>query len=244
MYPVATALTFALVPLLALYFHKRMWKNRVLWLVALFGLIHFGAYSFLRPPPYHWYYVPTVTCIILLASFGLGAAYRACRGRIWPRRLLLGAALVSLSVPPLGMLYLLARDRFVVKEMPIHSNWGSQEQYREIGLWLKQHHKGEGIVIQDEIGTIAYYSYGDCYLLGFFSGRDWLKPLLTKRPPGLLTTLLEIDYLFAGSASKFPPGSYCLAECENDVPDGNACKTWKVSSRWKWHTLLVLSKTK
>jgi hypothetical protein len=228
------------VPLLALYFHPRMWRNRASLLVALFGLLHFGAYSLLRPPPYHWYYVPAVTCIILLASFGLGAAYGTFRGRIWPKRLLLGATLVCLSVPPLGMFHLLARDRFVVKEMPIHSNWASQEQYREIGLWLKQRHIKEGIVVQVEIGTIAYYC--DCYMLNFFSDRSWLEPCLIRRPPGLLTTLLEIDYLFLDKVRRFPPSSYCLAECEEDVPDENVAKKWNVSSRWKPHTLLVLSK--
>jgi hypothetical protein len=239
-YPVATLLSFALAPLLALYCYPRIWRHRVSWLVALFGLVHFTVYSLLRPPPYHWYYVPTVTCVILLASFGLGTAYRTFCGKAWSRRLWLAATCLCLSVPPLGILYLLAGDRFAVKEMPIHSNWGSQEQYREIGLWFRQHHLKEGIVVDYEIGTIAYYS--DCCMLNFFSDRSWLRPCLLRRPPGVMTTLLEIDYLFLDNAGRFPPPAYDLAEYENDLPGGDVCKKWIVSSRWKPYTRIVLSR--
>jgi hypothetical protein len=67
---------------------------------------------------------------------------------------------------------------------------------------------------------------------------------LIRRPPGLLTTLLEINYLFLDNVRGFPPSSYCLTECDKDVPDENVAKKWYVSSRWKRQTSLLLSKNK
>ena len=241
LYPTATVLSLAFLPLLALYFPARMRKHRVVSLLASFGVIHFAAYSLLHVPPYHWYYVPLVTTIILLGSCGLGFAYRGYRGRVWPRRLLLAVTAAYLAIPCLGMLDLLARDRFVVKEVPIHSNSASHERYREIGLWLKERRIKDNIFVEDEIGTIAYYS--DCRVLNVFSDRSWLKPYLLSVPPGLKATLLKIDYLFLRDKRGRPPCSYFLTKHDTDVFDGKGtvCKKWKLSSRWKPHSVLVLS---
>jgi hypothetical protein len=300
-YPVATVLSFAFLPLLLVYFHKKMWRNttlkveiqrrnsrlgrksaasqgaskretarnadvshaavpsgrddpknresqssrwrwdganRVIRMVALFGLIHFVAYSILHVPPYHWYYVPSVTCIVLLGSFALGVAYRTFRDGVWPRRLLLAVIVVYLATPLSGMFYLLARDRFVVQQMPIHTNWASHTQYREIGLWLKEHHQGDGIAVPGEVGTIAYYS--DCYVLCFLSDRMWLKNYLKTIPPGVRSVLLGINYFFLGEVPKPMPCSYTLMAYDIDFPGHIAYPKWEISSQWNGRCLLVL----
>jgi hypothetical protein len=136
------------------------------------------------------------------------------------------------------MLYLLAEDHFVVKEMPIHSNWASQERYREIGLWLKEHCKGRGIAVQNEIGTIAYYS--DCYPLNYFADRWWLKSYLKTIPPGLKSWLAAVNYCFLGEVPNPLPYSLFLVEDERNASRYTACPRWKISSRWFPHGLLVL----
>ena len=71
----------------------------------------------------------------------------------------------------------------------------------------------------------------------------WLKPYLLSVPPGLKATLLKIDYLFLRDKRGWPPCSYFLTKHDTDVFDGKGtvCKKWKLSSRWKPHSVLVLS---
>ncbi len=145
-YPLETVLSFVFLPLAILLFHRKLRQVTVLVIIGLAGLIHFAAYSFLQVPPFHWYYVPEVITLILLGSLGVGIAYRNS-SRLWQRRAWGLIAALYFLIPVFGMISVLGRDHFVVHEMPIHSNWGTLEQYKEIGLWLKANHREDTILL-------------------------------------------------------------------------------------------------
>ncbi|HSL44833.1 MAG TPA: hypothetical protein VK897_15460 [Anaerolineales bacterium] len=238
-YPVETLLAFAFLPLIALLLHRKIRETPVLIIVWLAGLIHFVGYSALKVPPFHWYYVPQVISLILLGSLGLGVAYRTSR-RYWQQRAWGLTTAIFFLIPALGMTFLLGRENFVVREMPIHSNWATHEQYKQIGLWLKENEAGHTIQLQgSEIGTLSYYC--DCRLLDRFSDRSWLKDYMIEHSnSGIMSTLLEINFAFY-SKPAFPWDGYILkAYATTPGIDGEAIKEWEISTKWIGRARVIL----
>lgn len=241
-YTAGTMLSFVFLPLFGLLFHKRIKENSVLVLIWMAGLIHFVGYSALRVPPFHWYYAPQVITIILFGSLALGVLYQSSRAA-WQRSIWGTLTAMYFFIPLAGMALLLTRDSFMVREMPIHSNWGTHEQYREIGLWLNERH-GTGTIrlVAGEIGTLAYYC--DCRLLDRFSDRRWLQDQIKDRVshPGIVTTLWRINFAFY-SPPEFPPDDYVLrAYFAEPVPDVEAIMKWRTSTTWIEDGYLLLSR--
>jgi len=208
-YPLETVLSFVFLPLAILLFHRKLRQVTVLVIVGLAGLIHFAGYSFLRVPPFHWYYVPQVITLILLGSLGLGVAFRNS-SNLWQRRALGLVTALYFLIPALGMISILGREHFVVHEMPIHSNWGTLEQYKEIGLWLKENHREDTmLLIGGEIGTLTYYC--DCHLLDRFSDRRWLRDYISKHnsQAGMRSAFTTLNFAFY-SYPNFPAENFKL----------------------------------
>jgi hypothetical protein len=141
-----------------------------------------------------------------------------------------------------GMFYLLARDGFMRKEMPIHTNWATHEEYREIGEWLKENSSAETILVNGEIGTLGYYC--DCSLSSFFSDRRWLGQYVRDRSAGagVRPVLYRINFLFFDQATEFPEPAYLLSQ----FPSGKdtsiqAIKEWRTKTRWIPNCLIKLS---
>ena len=241
-YSVGTILSFLFLPLAGLLFHKRVKETSILVIIWLAGLIHFVSYSALRVPPFHWYYAPQVVATILFGSLALGVLYRSSR-EVWQRRIWGALTAFYFFMPLAGMTVLLARDSFMVREMPIHSNWGTQAQYREIGLWLNERHGTDTIrLVAGEIGTLAYYC--DCRLLDRFSDRRWLQEQIDERisHPGIVSTLWRINFAFY-SPPEFSADDYVLRAYFAE-PGRNAgiLKEWRTSTRWIKDGYLLLSR--
>jgi hypothetical protein len=242
LYPFEVTLSFVFLPLTLLLFSKKIREAIILIIIGLAGFVHFIGYSSLGVPPFHWYYAPEVITLILFGSLGLGVLYRNS-SKVWQRRVLELVTVICFVVPALGMLSILSKDNFIVQEMPIHSNWATHEQYKEMGLWLKENHETNTMrLIAGEIGTLTYYC--DCRLLDAFSDRSWLKDYIAKRTsdPGIVPALLRINFAFY-SEPQFPSETYILRAFSGEPNvEVEVIQEWQTSTKWIPHGFLLLSR--
>jgi len=241
-YRFETGFSFLLLPFILLLFNKQVRELPAVQFLLLTSIAHFAGYSILHVPPYYWYYIPEITAIVLISSFGLGVLFQPDGSKTWKRKGIQSILVILLILQASGMFYILARDGFALKEMPIHTNWATHEQYREIGEWLKEHDDGSPVLVDREIGTLGYYC--DCYLSSFFSDRKWLGQFAHKQTMGngIKPSLYKINFLFLDKEAKFPPPAYLLSE----IPSGKdtsteAIKEWRTTTKWISGCLIKLS---
>ena len=241
-YRFETGFSFLLLPFILLLFNKQVRELPAVQFLLLTSIAHFAGYSILHVPPYYWYYIPEITAIVLISSFGLGVLFQPDGPKTWKRKGIQSILAILLILQASGMFYILARDGFALKEMPIHTNWATHEQYREIGEWLKEHDDGNPILVDGEIGTLGYYC--DCYLSSFFSDRKWLGQFVHKQTMGngIKPSLYTINFLFLDKEAKFPQPAYLLSE----IPRGKdtsteAIKEWRTTTKWISGCLIKLS---
>jgi hypothetical protein len=234
-------LSFVFLPLALLLLSKKIREAIILVVIGLAGCIHFIGYSTIGVPPFHWYYAPEVITIILFGSLGLGILYRNS-SKPRRKRVLMFLTATCFIVPALGMLSILWKDSFIVQEMPIHSNWATHEQYKEIGLWLKENHKSDTMrLVAGEIGALAYYC--DCRLLDIFSDRSWLKDFIAERTSstGIVPTLLRVNFAFY-TEPHFPSETYVMRAFSGEPNvDVGIIREWQTSTNWIPHGFLLLS---
>jgi hypothetical protein len=231
-----------LVPFILLILNEQVRRLPVIQFLLLTSIAHFAGYSILHVPPYYWYYVPELTAIALIGSFGLGTLFQHKNAGIWRRRGIQSIATAFLILQAAGMVFILIRDGFPIQEMPIHTNWATHEQYREIGEWLKGHADGNTILVDGEIGTLGYYC--DCYLSSFFSDRKWLGQLVRQQTAGngIKASLYRINFLFLDKEAKFPQPAYLLSESPHGKDNGmESIQEWKTKTKWLADCLIKLS---
>jgi hypothetical protein len=241
-YSLETAFSFLLLPFVFLLFNKQVRGLPVIQFLLLTSLAHFAGYSMLQVPPYYWYYVPETTAISLIGSFGLGVLFQHSNSKIWKRTGIRSIAAIFLILQASGMFYILIRDGFSIKEMPIHTNWATHEQYREIGEWLKEHDDGGTILVNGEIGTLGYYC--DCYLSSFFSDRRWLGQYARQQiaGSGIKPLLYKVNFLFLDKEAQFPQPVYLLTETPNGESTSiTSAMEWQTSTKWVPNSLIELT---
>jgi len=242
-YRLETIFSFLLLPFILLLFNKQVRDLPVIQFLLLTGIVHFMGYTILHVPPYYWYYIPEITAIILISSFGLGVLFQPSSSEAWKRKAIQSFTAILMILQASGMFYTLIRDGFSIKEMPIHTNWATHEQYREIGEWLKEYDDGSTILVNGEIGTLGYYC--DCYLSSFFSDRKWLEQFVRKETAenGIKSSLYRINFLFLDKEAKFPQPSFLLSEIPKGVDSGTGgIKEWRTTTKWISDCLIKLSK--
>lgn len=240
-YPLEIGFSFVFLPLVTLLVRKNIRRVMLLVLIGLAGLFHFIGYSLLGVPPFHWYYVPQVITIILLGSLGLGVQYRESCGS-WERKMWGAATAVCFLIPVVGMFSILARSNFFTREMPIHSNWATYEQYKEIGLWLKEKYRTDTIRLEGgEIATLIYHC--DCRLLDQFSDRRWLKDYITKNSAqaGIKSALIRINFAFYAEPEPASDTYVLRAFFREPTIDAKVIREWQTSTKWLPHGFLILS---
>jgi hypothetical protein len=144
----AVLLTWALFATGALVLIRR---DRRLWLLPAYALLHFGAYLAMRPGMHFtWHLYPAVLLISAVALAALGALARH------PHALLRGAGLLVLTV--LAATYL-ARTARESTELPLAFwNGARHAAYRHMADYLVTHASPTDRVMAFEVGTLAYYS--------------------------------------------------------------------------------------
>lgn len=205
-YPLKIPLAFLFLPLAPLAFLNPVRRlGSIIPIIFLYGILHFIAYALLRVPPYHWYYVSEILCLILLGALALSkllTVTHAKRQRVF----LLGLTGFALLAPLSGTLVLFAIDGVPLRESFIHTNWATHEEYRTIGLALQERYAGMPVSINGEIGTIGYYC--GCYLLDRgFTTRDWLVKDVNgyRTGSGLSDLLFRFNFLFFREPPVYPP---------------------------------------
>ena len=232
-FPLLTALTVCFLPLMALGVSRKVSTVPVLRLIFMIGLAHYAGYSFLRVPPYHWYYTLEVVVVILLGCFGLGICSQYSGANAVWRQIIEGVTVAGFCIPALGMFFILLSDEFRVREVPIHTNWADHERYKEVGLWLKDNSSGQGIELKGEIGTMAYYC--DCFLLDAFSDRRWLGHYVSEHATGSgpASMLFRVNFLFYTEETRLPSVAYQLVgSTSRSNSSSGHIKQWETMTKW------------
>src|SRR5215470_14805109 len=232
-YPWETILSFLWLPLalLASLRSVRALGSLVPIIAGYLGL-HYAAYTILHVPPYHWYYVPDAVSLLLLCTLAMARLARTGEGRLsghaWR-----GVLVLAMLLPLGGMVGLLVRGGIPLREAPIHTNWATYAQYREIGSWLREHYRGQTGYSEIEVGTVGYYC--DCFLMDVLAHRRMTDALI-RRHSGRSTPrslAIRLSFFFYRPQAPFPPVTYGVLYTRS--PDGSppSLQRWNVESRWR-----------
>ncbi len=147
--------TFALLALFGL--SSRL--APVAWLVMLWAVLHFLAYTLLGVAPYRWYYVPLLPALIVLMAFGLETIY----ARLLARKITIAPALVAV----MALFPLLAEVNSFVRIADIMERGGTPDAmlpivdwdaYRQVGAWLRTQTPLDATVGLAEVGQVGFYA--------------------------------------------------------------------------------------
>lgn len=239
-YPLATfgtvwLLAFAplAVPLLR---RASVEARRIAVALALYGVAHFAGYALLAVPPYHWYYTHQVVPIVFFGSLGVAHLLRTWTHS--PSPAVQRAAYAPALLPAAVLVAVIAAD-IPLRQAPIHTNWAPPEEYRAIGLWLREHiDASDTIDLYGEIGTLAYTSQRQ--LIDPFS-----DPTQVERDdlPPPFKWVTDVNFAWREEREPFPPPSYVIEfypDPHAGPQDPNVVRTWDVSSRWVPQMRVVL----
>jgi len=145
----------------------------------------------------------------------------------------------------LGIIVFFARsDRPYPTEAPIHTNWATHNQYKEIGLWLRDNiDASTSVRLSGEIGTLAFYSQRR--LLEVFSYRhadQFILDAVEKRGP-IIRLLGRINFLWykkgVSCTSHYYLNGY-MYPVKDEAIEGNIVKKWRTSTKWITDGRIVL----
>jgi hypothetical protein len=193
------------------------------------AVAHYGAYSALGVPPYHWYYGPaiTLTTIFLAAAVtqtvagtpqGVRRALRA--GAMAAAVLLICADIGNYAAPGIPRTY-----------APITTNWAATATYREIGLQLPGLIGNRPVGGPVEVGVIDYYC--NCEVYEYFSDRGHFPAELSRyeRSLGAIgKAVVRLNFLYLDRSIRPHPTQLVLRVELH--PDPHAIRNWRISTPW------------
>ncbi|MBL0405498.1 hypothetical protein JKG68_16130 [Microvirga aerilata] len=222
-------------------------------LLCAFSATYFAAYAALGVPPYHWYFVPVVIPGVILGVLGLLTAAEQLNAA---RHSLIRSTAVILSPAAVvfGLIYLFGRGDLLTQP-PIHTNWATHQQYREIGLWLHSHVEPDANVrvyggdkqVSGEIGTMAFYA--ERRLADVFSCRlanhRILEEARTLR--GLQGALMRANFFWLRADTACVLAKYELhMGSRAGPPTGvlpDVLKWWEINTHWVPEGRVVLTRS-
>jgi hypothetical protein len=235
-----TLLSFSSLPIVFLLCAIPSKKKIPFLLLGFLGIGHFISYCILRVPPYHWYYATEIVSLILIATFIIGLIFEQ---KIRSSRMFKILVCILIVIPMIGMSYILLSKGLFLKEMPIHTNWATHEQYKTVGLWLKKNYPKSSIFLYGEVGTLAYYS--DCYLWDAFGDRCIIESNIEKniKEGGLRSLIYQFNFKFFSRHNKIPKYSYKLVafNSSKNIAQMDGIK-WDTSTKWFSNSLIVFDK--
>src|SRR5499433_4035276 len=117
-YPWETILSFLWLPLALLVSLRPVRAlGPVVSIIAGYLGLHYVAYTLLRVPPYHWYYVPEAVSLLLLGTLALATLARSGEGHL-ARHAWTSMLVLAMLVPLGGMLGLAVRGGMPLREAP------------------------------------------------------------------------------------------------------------------------------
>jgi hypothetical protein len=126
-------------------------RDRRLWVVPAWLLLHNAAYLWLRPFTHAWHLYPVAALSAVLMLVALAAGVAALP---WPRV----ASLALVPVAAFALVYGYRAAEFARTHE--HGKWhGSRDHvYRDTARYLRKHARPRDVVASVEVGTIAYYT--------------------------------------------------------------------------------------
>ncbi|HZT08076.1 MAG TPA: hypothetical protein VFC51_13690, partial [Chloroflexota bacterium] len=235
-YPLATLGSLILAPFAVLALRSRRGEVRGAALLLLaYAATHFVAYSLLRVWAFQWYYLQEVVPLELVGALGVAELRDRVRG----------AALTTLvgALPPVAALVaLVLAVGYPIREPFIHSNWATMAQYREIGLWVRDHtDRRDRIAVTGEVGTLAFYADRD--FVSPFTSSAFATALIrsveenadASMPP--VAALVRLSTAWRRAAPT-PDPSFLLEHSRPGAGDpaafdgSDALMVWETSTRW------------
>lgn len=163
----------------------RDWAARAPWAARLGPVVALGAgavayyavYCVLSVPPYHWYYIPPVAALSLVAVVVGVAWLRQPSGA--PARWSTAAVVpvAALAALAIGVLVADLAQGVPWRSPVIFGNYASASDYARVGLALRGR-VGAGVTSPGEIGTLAYFC--ECPILDKFSDRGEVVELVER----------------------------------------------------------------
>jgi hypothetical protein len=211
--------------------------------LLIFGWTYFLAYSFLRVPPYHWYYAPVAISLNLVGIWSLTNWLQNMPEHKILTKKIRQLILIIVMISSIGVIFWQSSD-FPPSETPIHSNWATQQQYQEIGNWLKHNlEPGVKIKLNGEIGTLAFYS--EHRLLDMFSCRyeQQLKVNQLLQQNGLARIFARINFFWFDPGEPCWPTEYLLGFDQRRTSHQEELEVlmeWPIFSNWSEEKRVVL----
>jgi len=240
-FPITTGLSFLFAPLATLAVCRSVRAlGSCAYILVAYGTLYFVAYTLLGVPPYHWYYVPVVLCVVLLGALAVAQLSRTSVTVSWLSWRTL--AISELVIAMISVAVLFARDGLPLRESWIHTNWATQAQYRSIGEWLAGHHAGETGRSDGEIGTIAYYC--DCLLIDPFSERSWLdlRVQRARMDTDWRDLIARTNYAFYQPQVPFDDPTYMVTYLQMFSDYVRKGQIWHVDTRWKGNGVIIFNR--
>jgi hypothetical protein len=205
-------------------------------LLAAFGAAYFAAYAALGVPPYHWYFVPVVIPYVILGVLGLLTAAEQIN-HVHHRLIRATTMVLPPTVVVSGLIYVLLGRGDLLMQPPIHTNWATHQQYREIGLWLRNHMEPDAKVrVDGEIGTIAFYAerrLADAFTCRLANHRTLEE---ARNMTGLQGVIVRANFYWLRADTACVPAKYELHMYSRAVPPvdvlSRAIKSWEINSEW------------
>ena len=150
------------------------------------GVAHYGAYTLVGVPPYHWYYTPSVGLLTLCAA--ITAAVAAHR-------------VLSLVLVSAGLFIGLTAGTQLAVALPwdepvIYGNWATSQQYAAVGQGVgRAVPRGETVGGFGEIGTVAFFC--NCDIIDPFTDRSTALEIVREREAKagpVMRALLAVNY--------------------------------------------------
>jgi len=232
-YPWETMLSFLWLPLALLAWLRPVRAlGPVVFILAGYLGLHYFAYTILNVPPYHWYYIPEAVSLLLIGTLALATLVKT-GPRPLPRNAWTYVLALTMLLSVGGMLGLLVRGGMPLREALIHTNWATYAQYREVGLWLSEHYRGQTGYSEIEVGTVGYYC--DCFLMDVLAHRRMADALVHRHTgrsdPRSLA--IRFTFFFYRPSAPFPPPSYGVLYAPNPAAPSPSLRRWNVESQWR-----------
>jgi hypothetical protein len=197
----------------------------VAWLLITGGVVHYAAFAALHPPPYHWYYAPTLAAVTLGSMVALVRRYgQNLRIRV------LAAALVTTATVLLAM-------NSVNQYPPITTNWHSGAQARAMADDVAQIVGDSNVGFGGEVGAMAYYC--KCQVIDVLSDMANLNSGIVRSidtSTGIYHDLLRANFRHRDLTALPPPFRFLMVPTSD--PAGHEWH-WTVTSPWASTTYVL-----
>ena len=237
-YPLEFLATFTLAPFVPLAWRSSSREVKtVASVLAGYGVLHLAAYTVMGIPPYHWYYTNQAVPAVIVGALGVTVLVT----QAWQRASGMSRAALAVTVllPAAGLAVSTSRIGWPLKQAPIHTNWGTHDEYREVGLWLRQHIPADTTIFMvSEMGTVPFYAQR--LIINEFSDANMIyKPILERYPtlPWPAQRAVDVNFFWRRLQPPVADWPYKLHHYEWPNDDeasfrDQIVKSWDTSTRW------------